>query len=326
MSTTGRARTDGFRWNLIVLSVGFVILWNTGFIGAEFGLPYSGPLTMLFWRYLVLTVVLWPLVIARRELRRISLRQAGRVAIVGILAHGVWLACVLVAINQGVPAGIVALVTALQPLLTGALAGLFTEEHTSGRQWMGLLLGFSGVIIAVGARLAGSTPAPPGFYVLPFLSAAAITAANLIQRRAGLARTDAPISLGFQLAIQSTATTAALALPAVFLESLQTEWVPAYGAALVWLVFAVSFGAYALMWRILEKTSTTRFASLFFLGPPVTMLMAWAAFGDVFLPTDFAGLVVAGCGIILVTLQFRENSDGRLSRSTKGDTLDRREM
>lgn len=303
MSTTGRARADEFKWNLIVLSAGFVILWNTGFIGAEFGLPYSGPLTMLFWRYLALTAVLWPFVIARRELRRIPLRQAGRVALVGILAHGVWLACVLVAINQGVPAGIVALVTALQPLLTGALAGLVTEEHTSRRQWMGLVLGFSGVVIAVGARLTGSTPAPAGFYVLPFLSAAAITAANLIQRRAGLARADVPMSLGFQLAIQSTATTVALALPAVLLESLKTDWVPAYGAALVWLVFAVSLGAYALMWRLLEKTSATRFASLFFLGPPVTMLMAWGAFGDALLLSDLAGLAVAGCGILLVTLR-----------------------
>ncbi len=99
--------------------------------------------------------------------------------------------------------------------------------------------------------------------MLPFLSAAAITAANLIQRRAGLTRAD----------------------------------------ALVWLVLAVSLGAYALMWRLLERTSATRFASLFFLGPPVTMLMARVAFGDAFLLTDLAGLAVAGCGILLVTLR-----------------------
>jgi drug/metabolite transporter (DMT)-like permease len=303
MPITGEVHIDGFKRNLIVLSAGFVFLWNTGFIGAEYGLPYSGPLTMLFWRYLALTAVLWALVIFRREARRIPLRLAGRVALVGILSHGVWLACVLVAINQGVPAGIVALVTALQPLLTGALAGLVTGEHTSRRQWTGLVLGFSGVVIAVGARLTGSTPAPAPFYVLPFLSAAAITAANLIQRRAELTRADAPMSLGFQLAIQSTATAVALALPAILFESLRTDWVPAYAASLVWLVLAVSLGAYGLMWRLLEKTSATRFASLFFLGPPVTMMMAWAAFGDAILVTDLAGLAVAGCGILLVTLR-----------------------
>ncbi|MFP4431743.1 MAG: DMT family transporter [Spirochaetaceae bacterium] len=302
MPITGEVRIDGFKRKLIVLSAGFVFLWNTGFIGAEYGLPYSGPLTMLFWRYLALTAVLWALVILRREARRIPLRLAGRVALVGILSHGVWLACVLVAIDRGVPAGIVALVTSLQPLLTGALAGLATGEHTGRRQWTGLVLGFSGVVIAVGARLTGSTPAPAPFYVLPFLSAAAITAASLIQRRAELTRADAPMSLGLQLAIQSTATMAALALPAIFFESLQTDWVPAYAAALVWLVLAVSLGAYALMWRLLEKTSATRVASLFFLSPPVTMLMAWAAFGDAVLLTDLAGLAVAGCGILLVTI------------------------
>lgn len=303
MPITHRTQTSRLTQRLVVYSAGFVFLWNTGFIGAEFGLPYSGPLTMLFWRYLALTAVLWPLAIVRRHLRRIPLRQTARVALVGVLSHGVWLACVLVAINQGVPAGIVALVTALQPLLTGALAGLATGETTSRRQWMGLVLGFTGVAIAVGSRLGGSTPARAVFYVLPLLSAAAITAANLIQRRAELTRSDVPMPLGLQLAIQATATTAALALPAILVESLRTDWAPVYGAALAWLVIPVSLGAYALMWRLLEKTSATRVASLFFLGPPVTMLMAWAAFGDALRLTDFAGLAVGGCGVLLVTLR-----------------------
>ena len=287
---------------LALWTVGFVLLWNSGFIGAEFGLPYSGAFTMLFWRYLALTAVTAIIVLARGQLVRLSAREIGRVALVGVLSHGIWLACTLVPIDRGVPAGIVALVVALQPLLTGAFSGLVTGERTSARQWAGLVIGFAGVAVAVGGRLTGGTPAAPGYYLLPFASAAAITIASLIQRRAELDGSGASLPLALQLLIQSAATTLALVVPALALESLRTEWVPEYTASMVWLVLAVSLGAYALMWRLLSRASATRIASLFFLGPPVTMLMAWAMFGDSVVATDLVGFAVATGGIALVTL------------------------
>jgi drug/metabolite transporter (DMT)-like permease len=180
---------------------------------------------------------------------------------------------------------------------------MVTGERTNPRQWIGLALGFAGVAIAVGGRLEGSTPAPELFYLLPFVSAAAITAASLIQRRSGIRGSGERIPVTYQLAIQATATTVVLLPAALFVESLITNWVPTYWGSMIWLVLAVSLGAYALMWRLLERTSATRIASLFYLGPPVTMLMAWAAFGDTLVATDLVGLAVAGSGVALVTLR-----------------------
>lgn len=297
--------TAGGRSRLVlaIASAAFVVLWNSGFIGAEFGLPYSGPFTMLFWRYLALTGVTAAIVLARGQLLRIEPRHLGSVALVGVLSHGVWLSCVLVPINRGVAAGIVSLVVALQPLLTGAFSGIATGERTTVQQWVGLVIGFAGVGVAVGGRLTGGTPAATGYYLLPFASAAAITIASLIQRRRELDGSGAALPLGLQLLIQSAATTLALLVPAFAFESLETEWVASYAASLAWLVVAVSLGAYALMWRLLARASATRIASLFFLGPPVTMLMAWAAFGDAVVATDLIGLAVAGGGVLLVTVK-----------------------
>lgn len=293
------------RFTLVIWSIGFVLLWNTGFIGAEFGLPASGPFTLLFWRYLGLSGVMTVVVLVRRQLRRVPARHLAATALVGVLSHGVWLTCVLVPINRGVPAGIVSLVVALQPLLTGAFAGLATGERTSPAQWGGLGIGFLGVVIAVSGRLTGSTPAASGFYLLPFVSAAAITIASLIQRRRELQSPEAVLPIGFQLLIQAAATTVLLLFPAVELESLATDWTPSYIASLVWLVLAVSLGAYALLWRLFASVSATRIASLFFLGPPLTLYMAWIAFGDAVLPTDLAGLFVAGGGVLLVVASRR---------------------
>ncbi|MFP4114995.1 MAG: DMT family transporter [Spirochaetota bacterium] len=288
---------------LAIWSVGFVLLWNSGFIGAEVGMAHSGPFTLLLWRYLALTAVMATIVAVRGEPRRLPVRQLASVALVGLLSHGVWLSCVLVAIDRGVPAGIVALVVALQPLLTGAFSGLATGEHTSVRQWIGLVVGFAGVAIAVSGRLVGGAPAATGYYLLPLGSAAAITIASLIQRRRELDGSRGSVPIGLQLLIQSAATSVALAVPAFALESLRTTWVPEYAASMVWLVLGVSLGAYALMWRLLARASATRIASLFFLGPPVTMFMAWIGFGDAVIATDVAGLAVAGGGVALVTIR-----------------------
>jgi drug/metabolite transporter (DMT)-like permease len=285
---------------LLGLELLFVLLWNSGFIGAEYGLPYAGPWTLMLWRYLTLTALLGLWLALRRRLQWPGVRAVGHNAVVGVLAHGVWLTCVLLALNRGVPAGLVALITALQPLLTGILAGAMLGERTSARQWLGLLLGFAGVVIAVGARLSMGTSVSVLGYLLPFLSVAAMTLASLLQRRWARAGTDTASGLDITLFYQALATTLVLLGPAWWLEGLATAWTPAFMATLAWLILPVSLGSYWAMWQLLARQEATRVASLFYLSPPVTMLMDWAAFGDGVIATDLLGLGVAGAGVLLV--------------------------
>lgn len=285
---------------LLGLELVFVLLWNSGFIGAEYGLPYTGPWSLLFWRYLALTGLLGLWLAARGRLGWPGRRAAGHSALVGVLAHAVWLGCVLVALDLGVPAGIVALVTALQPLLTGALSGPVLGERTDARQWLGLGLGFAGVVIAVGARLSGDAATPALGYLIPFGSVVAITIASLMQRRWAQRGARIYLTLDATLFYQSASTTLALLPLAWGLEGFAVQWAPPFLATMAWLIVAVSLGAYWAMWRLLQRDEATRVASLFYLSPPVTMLMAWAAFGDRLIATDVIGLVVAGAGVLLV--------------------------
>ncbi|MFC4350412.1 DMT family transporter [Fodinicurvata halophila] len=288
---------------VLPLILAFVLLWNSGFIGAEYGLPYAQTFTLFFWRYAALTLLLLAVLWLRGRSLRLPPRQAAMVGVIGILAHGVWLSCVLLAIARGVPAGIVALIVALQPLTTGALSGVLTGEATSRIQWLGLLLGFAGVVVAVGARLQDGE-VPLSGYLLPFGSVVAITLASLVRRRQVLAGETLPLDL--DLFWQSLATMLALAVPAVLLEGLETEWTLPLGATLAWLVLAVSLAAYGLMWILIERLDATRVASLFYFGPPVTMVMAWLAFGDLILPSDLLGFAVVLAGVALVHLSARK--------------------
>lgn len=286
----------------IGLGLLFVLLWNSGFIGAEYGLRYTGPFTLLFWRYLALTAILLVYLAICGRLRWPGPAIIMHASLVGILAHGVWLVCTLLALEQHVPAGIVALVTALQPLTTAAFSGLVVGEQSSLRQWLGLLLGFFGVLIVIGARLILKDAAPACAYLLPFGSVAGITIASLLQRRHTVSLHSARLDLDISLFYQSFATMLAVAIPALLCESFVTQWTPPFLVTMLWLIVAISLAAYAVMWQLLERLDATRVASLFYFSPPVTMMMAWLAFGDTVSGSDLLGLLVATAGVLLVML------------------------
>ena len=87
----------------------FVLLWSTGFIGAKFGLPYAEPLTFLLIRLGLVAVVLAGAALAARAPWPATWGQAGRIALAGLLVHGVYLSGVFAAIAHGLPAGLTAL-------------------------------------------------------------------------------------------------------------------------------------------------------------------------------------------------------------------------
>lgn len=285
------------------LITGFVILWNTGFIGAEFGLPYAGIFTFMFYRYLALTLLLLLYLYARNQLQWIGWGYARSQMLIGVLAHGVWLSCVFVALDYGVPAGIVALVVALQPLATGAFSGMVAGEPTPWKRWAGLVVGFTGVAVPVIYEVNFDNPTEVFAWLIPLGSVIAITAASLYQRKLSLEREYPEGSVAQSLFYQSLATTIAVAGPAILSEGLSVEWNLTFISSLIWLVFGVSLGAYALMWMLIERIDATRVASLFYLGPPVTMLMAWLAFGDEVHLVDLTGLALVALGVFVTYLK-----------------------
>ncbi|MFW5974584.1 MAG: DMT family transporter, partial [Bacteroidota bacterium] len=220
--------------NTLIFAIGFVFLWNSGFIGAEYGLPYTGPYTLVFWRYLALTLIMFLYLLVRRRFRWVGWKAAGLNMLIGVLAHGVWLTCVLLALDARVPAGIVALVVALQPLTTGALSGLVTGERTHIFQWIGLFLGFLGVAITVSYKIDFGSYQSIFGYLIPLVSVLGITAASLIQRQMEIFTDTSKLPIDLTLFYQSLATTLVLLFPAAFLENLSVQWEPEFIYTMIW--------------------------------------------------------------------------------------------
>ena len=275
----------------------FVLLWSTGFIGAKYGLPYAEPLTFLVSRYVLVIVLMSVLALAMRAPWPASPREALHIGVTGLLVQALYLGGVFMSIHRGLPAGISALVVGMQPLLTAALAGALLGERVSARQWAGLALGFGGVALVVGSK--ASVDGVDGdalvHMLVPALAALlGITAGTLYQKRF-CPRFDLRTGSVMQFLPSLVVTL----LVASQTETMEIEWTGDFVFALGWLVLVLSIGAISLLNLLIRSGSAVNVASLFYLTPPATALIAWAMFGETLSALAIAGMVIAVSGVWL---------------------------
>lgn len=272
----------------------FVVLWSTGFIGARLGMPHAEPMTFLALRFGLAALLLGLAALAARAPWPRRPADLGHLAVAGILMHGIYLGGVFVAIRLGLEAGLSALIVSLQPLLVAATAGLLLGERVPGRAWLGLGLGLAGVALVL-ARKLGAGPGS-AWGVLACLAALfAITAGTLYQKR---------FCTGHDLRtgnlVQFVAAGVFSLVLALLFETMRVAWTPELIFALFWLVVVLSLGAISLLYLLLRRGAASRVASLFFLTPPTTALIAWPLFGERLGPLELLGMAVAVAGVALV--------------------------
>lgn len=289
-STTSPASANAF-YPLL-----FVLLWSTGFIGAKFGLPDAEPLTFLSLRYLIVLLLMSGLAWLTQAPWPRSGKAWLHIGVSGLLVHGVYLGGVFTAIGHGLPAGVTSLVVGLQPVLTALGAGTLLGERVLPRQWAGLALGFVGVALVVAhkvvAHSAGASLVP--MLVPAVVALLGITAGTLYQKRF-----CPSFDLRTGSVVQFLPTLAVTALVAFATEAMQIRWTGAFVFALSWLVLVLSLGAVSLLNLLIRRGSAVNVASLFYLTPPTTALIAWALFGETLTGLSLVGMVVAVFGVWL---------------------------
>ena len=271
----------------------FVFLWSTGFIGAKYGLPYAAPLSFLLVRYGLVIALMTVIVLATRAPWPSAPAQWLHIGVSGVLVHAVYLGGVFVAIKQGLPAGVTALVVGMQPLLTALGAGWLLGERVSGRQWAGLGLGFVGVGLVVSGKFGEAALGP---MLIPALVALlGITAGTLYQKRF-----CAKFDLRTGSLIQFVPTAVVTALAIALFEDFHVEWTGDFVFALGWLVLVLSLGAISLLNLLIRSGSAVNVASLFYLTPLSTALIAWLVFAEKLTLTAAFGMLLAVSGVYLV--------------------------
>jgi drug/metabolite transporter (DMT)-like permease len=270
----------------------FVLLWSTGFIGAKLGLPHAEPLSFLLVRYLAVITLMTALALATRAPWPADPRRAIHIGVSGLMVHGGYLGGVFVAISLGLPAGVTALVVGLQPLFTAFGAGWLLGERVSGRQWGGLILGLAGTALVVSGKLGGGVGGDA--LAAALVALASITAGTLYQKRFC---PSFDLRTGAVLQFLPSALVTGLAV--LLFEDFRIDWSGEFLFALGWLVLVLSVGAISLLNLLIRSGSAVHVASLFYLTPATTALIAWAAFGETLTAPGLAGMALAIWGVYL---------------------------
>jgi len=270
----------------------FVVLWSTGFIGTKYALVGAEPLTYLAIR-MALVVGLMAMIVAAARPRWPDRAGIGHSIVAGLLVHGFYLGGTAIAIAHSIPAGLSALIPGLQPIPTSTLASRFLGERVTPLQWIGLLIGLAGVVLILHGRPV-SGDAGWG-WLASSVSLVSITVGTLYQRHF-----CSRIDWRAGNLVQFIAVTVFFGAGAWLFESNVVHWSSEFVLSLIWLAVVLSIGSIGLLYWLIRRSASTSVASLFYLVPAVTAMMAYALFGERLDGVAIAGMIACAAAVFLV--------------------------
>lgn len=274
----------------------FVLIWSTGFIVARYGMPHAPPMSFLAWRYALSILCFLPWILVAKVAWPKSREQWFHLAVTGVLMHAGYLGGVWAAVKAGMGSGLSSLVVGLQPVLT-AIWLSSTGGHVSRRQWMGLTLGFTGLVLVVSRKFGAGGPGDTATWLnLSFavLALFSITIGTLYQKR-HVKSCDVRSANTVQLAAAFAVT-----LPLAWLETESMVWNGELVGAMAWSVLGLTLGGSSLLYMLIQRGAAASVTSLMYLVPPCTAIIAWFLFSEPITVVTIAGTALTALGVSLV--------------------------
>ena len=279
----------------------FVLIWSTGFIVARYGMPHSPPFSFLVLRYLLSIACFLPWIFWAKVSWPQTTQQWLHLSVSGMLMHGGYLGGVWVAATAGMGSGLTSLIVGFQPVLTAiwlsySLRGS-DQPGVSRRQWLGLTLGFAGLLMVVWRKLTLDSPMDHvssfnmAFAVGALLS---ITVGTLYQKRF-----VQPCDVRSANTVQIMAALA-ITLPLALVETQPMNWNVELAGALAWSVLGLTVGGSSLFYVLIQRGAAAAVTSLMYMVPPTTAILAWLLFGESITMATLVGTALTALGVSLV--------------------------
>lgn len=270
----------------LVPTIAFVLLWSSGAIVSKIGLQYGSPFALLIARYVVALVALSGFALWSGSILPVR-GSRKRVVLVGLSIAGLYSACYLLALDNGMTPGALATFLGIQPILTL----LVTERRATGSRLLGLALALAGLLLVVWDGLMATRFGAFGI-VFAILSLAGITVGSILQKR----EDQAPwVVLPMQYVV-GLVFAGAVAPFGPF----HASWQPGFVLPVLWLGLVISVGATFLLYRLIARGNLVNVTSLFYLVPGVTAAMDWLILGNPMSIYAIGGLALVVLGLLAV--------------------------
>lgn len=279
----------------------FVGLWATGFVGARMAMPHAEPASFLAIRFAIAFALLAALAIIAGA-KWPKGRDFGHAIIVGVLIHGLYLGAVFWAVHRGMPGGVAAIIVGLQPLATALLARSWLGEELDLRHWVGLAIGFAGILMVLLPGIQLDDSGIRGVTIIACLIAVAAIAVGAIYQK----RFATKLDLRSGNALQYLGAFLPMAAFAFAFESFAITWNAETLFAMAWLVLVLSIGAVFLLMWLIREGSVAKVSSLFYLVPAVAALMTFFLFGETLTIVQIIGTALCALAVSLAAGGWRK--------------------
>jgi len=272
----------------------FVILWSSAFITTKPLIDNSDPFSALAFRFSIVTIGFFLFSLYSKQKILISKKHFLESFFSGVLFHGLYLGGVFFSISKGMPTGIAALIVTLQPILTNALSGPILNEKVTVKQWIGVLLGFSGTVLVLGLDIGSKIPLIG--LIATIIALIAITSSTIWQKKLS---NNLPLSISNMYQALGGVTFHIIII--IFFAKPYIDFTQTFIIAMSHQIFLVSFGAFTILMYLIKNNSASKTVSIFFLIPATSAFMAWLFLNENLTNTDLIGFLITTIGVYIAT-------------------------
>lgn len=284
---------------LIILSFGAIyFIWGSTYLLNYFAIQDIPPFLMAGTRFFVAGGLLYALALSTGKAQKISRKQLGNVAMMGILFLSIGTGGTVWA-EQYVDTGMAALITTFQPLLTTLLMWLILSNMPKWKAILGVLLGIVGMSLLIGQpRLVADDAVLFGIFVIG-ISVVSWSFASVV-----ITRLDLPAYRAQGTALQMVLGGLVLILSSLITGEAKGFTLSAIGlkAGLSW-VYLVIFGSmltFSAFNFLLQKVSPDKVATSTYVNPIVAMILGWAFNNEVITGQSILAAIIMLTGVFFI--------------------------
>ena len=272
----------------------FIILWSSAFITTKPLIDNSDPFSALAFRFSIVTLGFLLFSLYSKQKILINKRNFIESFFSGVLFHGLYLGGVFYSISIGMPTGIAALIVTLQPILTNALSGPILNEKVTTKQWIGVVLGFSGAALVLGLDIGSNIPVLG--LLATIVALIAITSSTIWQKKLS---NNLPLSVSNMYQALGGVTFHIIII--IFFAKPYINFSQTFLIAMSHQIFLVSFGAFTILMFLIKNNSASKTVSIFFLIPATSAFMAWLFLNESLTNLDLLGFLLTTIGVYIAT-------------------------